>query len=193
MKERYRGLRGVLIALVALAFSASLVYGAAPQAASGLVNAAAHAGKTVPVAGGAEDPLAGDDEAGEEDELEDAEGDEEDVEGDVEGEEDGANCTDDPTLLTPEQLDAAHHGSLVCWAAHQTEWPAWFANHGAWVRCWAHQGKADATSCTEDPNAVEPTTEEPTDESTADAPTTELSGKGHGKAKGKNKQKPNRD
>jgi hypothetical protein len=36
----------------------------------------------------------------------------------------------------------------VCWAAHQTTWPEWFSNHGAFVKCWAHQGKADAADCT---------------------------------------------
>ena len=74
--------------------------------------------------------------------------------------------------------------SIVCWAAHQTEWPEWFSNHGAFVRCWAHQGKADAASCTEDPSASEGTVEEPTvDQLSA----THGKGQGHGKGKAKGK------
>ena len=193
--------RVLLIAVTVLALSAGLAFGATPPAAStGLANAAAHAGKTVPVEAG--DETAGeDDETVEEDEdTEDVEdGDETEVEDveDVEDAEDledaedvgdaeeaGDTCTTDPTLATPEELDALNHGAIVCWAAHQAEWPEWFRNHGAFVRCWAHQGKADAGSCTEDPNVVVGTDEEPTaDELSA----SHGNGKGHAKAKGKSK------
>ena len=187
-----RHVRLVLIAGTALALSAGLAFGATPPAAStGLANAAAHAGKTVPVAAGdqtlGEDEFAGEDEsAGEDEETEideETETDEVEVE-EVEGTEDaGDNCSVDPTVATPEELDALNHGAVVCWAAHQAEWPAWFSNHGAFVRCWAHQGKADATSCTEDPAAVEGT-----DESSGDlAPATHGKGHGHGQGKGKTK------
>ena len=53
MSTMLRHIRLVLIACTALALSAGLAFGATPPAAStGLANAAAHAGKTVPVAGG---------------------------------------------------------------------------------------------------------------------------------------------
>ena len=67
----------------------------------------------------------------------------------------------DPSALTEEDLALMNHGSLACWAAHQAEWPEWFSNHGAFVRCWAHHGKADATSCTVDPNAETETEVDP--------------------------------
>ena len=122
-------LKGVVIALVALALSASLAFGASPpEAASfGLENAASHAGKTVPVAGG-QPETTGEEEEGEEP----AE--------DVESEEAGENCLTDPTVLTDEELDAMRHGSIVCWAAHQ-ETPEGYDNHGQWVSEWAKTGK----------------------------------------------------
>jgi hypothetical protein len=144
-------LRGVLIAFVVLALSAGLAFGAQPDAAaSGLANAAAHAGKIVPVQAGEEETS--EDEDTDEDSDEDA-SEQESAEDSAEA---GENCTTDPTALTPEELGAMRHGSIVCWAAQQTEWPEWFANHGSFVKCWAHQGKADATPCTEDPTAGEP-------------------------------------
>ena len=177
MKRIMTHLRGVLIALVALALSAGLAFGAQPEASGwGLSNASEKAGKTVPVkAGQAEDT---DEDTTDEDEpTEDVE-DTEDA-----SEEGGENCSTDPTALTPEELAEMRHGSVVCWAAHQTEWPEWFTKHGDFVKCWAHSGKADAPSCTEDPNAEEPTGEEPTLDAT---------GGGHGNGKGKGK-KPDRD
>jgi hypothetical protein len=154
-----RRLRAALISIVALGLSAGLAFGASPpEAASwGLANAGAHAGKTVPVAGAGEETG---DEAGDEDaEAAEEEGiDEETTEEEESAEEAGDNCATDPTALTEEELAAMKHGSIVCWAAHQTEWPEEFANHGAWVSSWAHAGKGD-------PEAA----------------------KGHGKAKGKNK------
>jgi hypothetical protein len=201
MHSLIRRLQSLLIAGTALALSAGLVFGATPPAAStGLANAAANAGKTVPVAGGQAPSLGEDEDTDEDEEVgedEDTDADEdigedvgededldEDLDEDVESAADGENCTD-PSLLLPEELDALKHGSIVCWAAQQTEWPVWFANHGAFVRCWAHQGKADAASCTVDPTAEAPTSEEPTvEEPTADA-TKAAHGKGHGKAKGK--------
>jgi hypothetical protein len=190
--------RHLLLALTVLALSAGLAFGSTPPAAGpGLATAAANSGKTVPVAGGdettGEDEDAGEDEdtdededAGEDEETEDGDTDEDaETDEDVESEEAGAggeHCATDPSALTPEDLALMNHGSIACWAAHQTEWPAWFSNHGAFVRCWAHQGKADAASCTEDPTLVEGTEVEP-----AAATTTNGHGKGHGKAKGKAK------
>lgn len=197
MHSLLKHIRLLLIAVTALAMSAGLAFGATPpDASTGLANAAAHAGKTVPVVG--DETLGEDDEDVETDEdtedLEDGDEAEVDVAEDegVEDAEDAAdaadNCATDPSLLAPEDLDAMNHGSIVCWAAHQTEWPEWFSNHGAFVRCWAHQGKTDAVSCTEDPSASEGTVEEPT------ADDLQVShGKGHGKGqgqgKGKNKHK----
>ena len=128
-------LRGILIATAALALSASLAFGAQPASSWGLTNAASHAGKTVPVKA-ADEETAGDENTDENtDETTD-----ESTSGD--------NCSTDPSALTADELAAMKHGSIVCWAAHQTTWPDWFSNHGAFVRCWAHTGKADAPSCT---------------------------------------------
>ena len=124
------------------------------------------------------------DELGDEDEDADEAEDAEEVEDAEDAEDAGDHCTADPTLLSDDELGAMSHGSIVCWAAHQTEWPAWFSGHGAFVRCWAHQGKADAASCTEDPNADEATGEEPAVESSRD-----VTSRGHGHAKGKGKSK----
>jgi hypothetical protein len=150
--------RGFLIAFVALALSASLAFGAQPTT-TGLANAAAHAGKIVPVQGVDETTDVTTDETTESDTSDTSD-----------------NCATDPSALTPEELAAMRHGSIVCWAAQQTTWPEWFANHGAFVKCWAHQGKkADAPSCTTDPTAGAPAS---TDAST---------GHGNGKGKGHNK------
>ena len=181
VNSRIRRLNGLLIALIALAFSASLAFGASPpEAASwGLSNAASHAGMTVPVAAGGDeesgdevtgDEETGDEETGDEETGDEETGDEEGTEPEEAGEDAGENCATDPTGLTPEDVALMNHGSVVCWAAQQTEWPEWFANHGAFVRCWAHQGKADAASCTE----------APTDEATSE---TDL--QAHGKSQGK--------
>jgi len=111
--------------------SASIAFGAQPPSAAsgGLANAASHAGKTVPVQAD-ENQSAGEDEDSDE-------GDE----ADESSEGAGDNCTTDPTGLTDEELAAMSHGSIVCWAAHQTEWPAEYKNHGAFVSHWAHMGK----------------------------------------------------
>jgi hypothetical protein len=182
VKHLFHHLRAVFIAFAALALSTGMVLGAQPDASlSGLANASTHAGKTVPVkAGQVEDDT---DEEVEEDTDEEVE---EDVEEDVEeaGSEDGAggeNCATDPTTLSEEELADLKHGSIVCWAAHQDEWPEWFTKHGEHVKCWAHHGKADAPSCTEDPDAEEPELDEDA------AATSTGNGKGQGKGKGHNK------
>lgn len=141
-----RRLRSLLVALAALAISSGLAFGAEPPASAswGLENAAGHAGKTVPVAGG-DTTLGEDDEDGDEDEDE-SEDDEDELETDeADGvaDEDGENCATDPTTLTEEELAAMRHGSISCWAAHQTEWPEEFANHGEWVRSWAKKDKGE--------------------------------------------------
>jgi hypothetical protein len=169
VKHLFQRLHRVLIAFAALALSAGLAFGAQPDATlSGLANASANAGKTVPVKAGQQD------ESTDEETTEDTD---EDV--DEEGAGGGDNCSTDPTTLTPEELDLLKHGSIVCWAAHQKEWPEWFANHGAHVKCWAHTGKADAPSCTEDPTVEAPAAGE-------DAAATSH-GNGKGQGKGHNK------
>jgi hypothetical protein len=132
-------LRGPLIALAALALSASLAFGAQPASSWGLSNAASHAGKTVPVKAADETTNETTDETTNET---------------TDASTTGDNCATDPSALTPEELAAMKHGSIVCWAAHQTTWPAWFSNHGKFVSCWAHTGKADAPSCTVAPAAA---------------------------------------
>lgn len=137
MNAILRRFKGLFIALVALAISASLTFGAQAPAAGYALGSSYQAGTT---------EVNGDEDANE---PEDTETDET-----TDEESDSAdNCLTDPTGLTEEELAAMSHGSIVCWAAHQTEWPAWFANHGKFVSCWAHQGKPDAPSCTEAPAA----------------------------------------
>jgi hypothetical protein len=121
-------LKGVLIAIVVLALSASLAFGA--QAPAGGWSAAGTFEKN--------ENAGGDEEATETEEEESAE-------------DAGDNCLVDPTTATPEVLDTLNHGQVVCWAAHQTEWPGWFTNKGKFVSCWAHSGKEGAPSCTEAP------------------------------------------
>ncbi len=179
MNRRLTRLRGVFIAVAALALSAGIAFAAQPEAGWGLTNAAARAGKTVPVRAGQQAPdeeIV--DDTDDADELQDEDTDEPgetDVDDDTAG--GGANCATDPSALTPEEVAALKHGSIVCWAAHQKEWPAWFTKHGDFVRCWAHHGKADAPSCTEDPNAEEPA-------AGGDPAATSV---GHGKSQGKGK------
>lgn len=169
-------LRGFLIAFAAIALSAGLAFGAQPTT-TGLANATLHAGKTVPVQARDEE-TAGDEDTDESTDEDTDESTDEDAESDASA--DGAdNCATDPTTLTPDDLAAMRHGSIVCWAAQQTTWPEWFSNHGSFVKCWAHQGKADAISCTEDPAAQEP--------AAAGASTGHGNGKGQGRGQGKDK------
>jgi hypothetical protein len=167
MTHRLLRIKGIFIAIIALALSASLAFGAQPPAAAsfGLENASSHAGKTVPVAG--TDPVtAGDEETDEEP----ADEEEEETLEDEEAEDAGDNCLVDPTGLTEEELAAMKHGSIVCWAAHQ-ETPEGYANHGAWVSEWARAGKdGDET------------------EDAAEAASTKDKGQGKGKGHAKGQQ-----
>lgn len=187
VKQLIHHLRGVFIAFAALALSTGMVLGAQPEASlTGLANASTHAGKTVPVkAGQVEDTT--EDEDTDEDVDEDID---EDVDEDVEpaGDEDGAggdNCATDPTTLTEDELADLKHGSIVCWAAHQDEWPEWFTKHGEHVKCWAHHGKADAPDCTVDPDAEVPEVDQ--DAAATSSGNGNANGKGQGKGKGHNK------
>ena len=124
MNDVLRRLRGGAIALVVLALSASLTFGAQAPA-SGYALGGSFKDKPA-TAGTAGDEETGEDESTEEDESA----------GDG-----GDNCLTDPTGLSEEELAAMKHGSIVCWAAHQ-ETPDGYANHGAWVSHWAHMGKS---------------------------------------------------
>lgn len=140
MKDTLLRLKGVPIAIVALALSASLAFGSQAPVGGWSASGAFENNEAT--------ETAGDGDTGETT-------DETTVETSNDA---GDNCTTDPTTATPEELAAMTHGQIVCWAAHQTQWPAWFANHGKFVSCWAHQGKANAQSCTEAPAADAATT-----------------------------------
>lgn len=128
MSIRIRHLRSLLIALVALAMSASLTFGAAaPQASFGQIKAASHAGTN---AGSGDEVTEGEDEETDTDEDDEDEEAAEDAEGDG-----GDNCTTDPTDPATD-LTTLTHGQIVCWAAHQ-ETPEGYKNHGEWVSSWA--------------------------------------------------------
>ena len=157
MHDIIRRFKGLLIAVVALALSASLTFGAQAPAAGYALGSAYQAGTT---------EVNGDEDANE---AEDTETDETTDE----SSDSADNCLTDPTTLTADELAAMSHGSIVCWAAQQTEWPEWFSNHGKFVSCWAHQGKTDAPSCTEAP--------------AADATTTHGNAKDQSQSKGKGK------
>ena len=57
----------------------------------------------------------------------------------------GDHCATGPTTLTASQLEAANHGSIVCWAAHQAT-PDGYANHGAFVSEWARKNHGAAAT-----------------------------------------------
>jgi hypothetical protein len=141
MTTRLRHARGPLFALMGLALSASLAFASEPAGSvAGLGQATAHSGKAVPVRAQT-DGLGADEDSGTESDSDTDPGTETDTSTetpDVAGD----NCVTDPATLTPEQLAAATHGSIVCWAANQPT-PDGYANHGAWVKHWA-QMKFDA-------------------------------------------------
>lgn len=132
MHDVLRRLRGILIAIVALALSASLTFGGqAPAAGYALGSSYEDNGGTEGI---------GDEETNEEEDTDETT--------DEESAEDaGDNCLTDPTGLSEEELAAMTHGSIVCWAAHQ-ETPDGYANHGAWVSYWAHMGKGGDAAAT---------------------------------------------
>lgn len=174
MNHLFKRLRGLVVAIAALALSAGLAFGAQPEGGWGLTNASEHAGKVVPVSAGQQETDEDVDEDLEEDLEEDLD---EDLDEDAAG--GGENCSTDPRELTEEELAELKHGSIVCWAAHQDEeiWGEEFANHGQWVKSWAQKDKDD---------------EETTEEETSDEDAGALSagngrGNGQGNGKGHNK------
>ena len=130
-----------------------------PAATSGLANAASHAGKTVPVAGGNQ-TLGEDEESGETGETEET-GEagtgetgetEEEVGEDAEPGDDragGAHSTTDPTALTEEELAAMNHGLIACWAAHQESCPG-VKTTALSSQSWAHAARQDPSSGQDD-------------------------------------------
>ena len=153
--------RGVLIAFVALALSAGLAFGAQPTT-TGLADTGNQADENV--SNNSVDQN-----------TDETTNETTDQSTTADSSSTNDNCSTDPTALTADELAAMRHGSIVCWAAHQTTWPAWFANHGAFVKCWAHQGKkANAPSCTVAP--------------AAGAPAASDTSTGHGKGKNKHNQ-----
>jgi hypothetical protein len=126
-------LKSVAIALMALALTASLAFGAqAPE--SGYAHAGSYKDHNASTDTTDESTDENTDESVDEttDESTDPATDESTDSAD--------NCLTDPTTLTAEELAAMKHGSIVCWAAHQPT-PDGYANHGAWVSQWAHLGK----------------------------------------------------
>ena len=139
MKAMLQGSRGLLVALAVLALSATMVLAAKPDSSQTPAcehgKSAAHTdqtGCTTPENQGAGDTDTTDEGTGD---TEAADTEKTDAGGD--------HCATDPTKLSVDELAALNHGSIVCWAAHQTSWPG-FDNHGAFVSHWAHQGKNSA-------------------------------------------------
>ncbi len=131
-----RRFRAPAIGLVALGFSASIAFAAAPAspAASGLANASTHAGQTVPV-------QATDGQSGDQTDATDTQ-DTTDTTDTTNSPDNGSSnhCNVDLTQA-PSVLAGLNHGSVVCTAAQQDPpagySPSGFANHGAWVSSFA--------------------------------------------------------
>jgi hypothetical protein len=145
VRATLRRSRGLLLALAVLAISATMVLAAKPDSSQSPAcehgQSATHTdqtGCTTPEPPGNEgtdnsDQGTGDTEAPKTEKTE--------TETTDEG---GDHCATDPTGLNDSDLAAMNHGSIVCWAAHQTSWDG-FENHGAFVSHWAHQGKNDSS------------------------------------------------
>ena len=125
MTTTIRRLPGFVLAILALALSASLAFAGQPAgAAAGLATGASHAGKTLPVKAGADETETDETDA-------DAETDETDTPDSAD------HCTVDLTQ-DPAVLLTLNHGSVVCSAAHATDWDTTlYKNKGAWVSHWA--------------------------------------------------------
>ena len=143
MRATFRGSRGLLLALALLGLSATMVLAAKPDSSGSPAcdhgQSGAHTdqtGCTTPPDPGTGDTGTGDEGAGTTKDTETTDTESSDAGGD--------HCATDPTKLSVDELAAMNHGSIVCWAAHQTSWDG-YANHGAFVSHWAHQGK-DKTS-----------------------------------------------
>lgn len=137
MSNPLRRLPGVALGLIALALSASLAFAGQPAGAAvgGLTNATSHAGRTVPVL--AEEQGVEPDEDADTDTDTDTDESAEDDQETEDTSEAADNCTVDLTQ-DPSVLLTLNHGSVVCTAAHATDWDhTLYANKGAWVSHWA--------------------------------------------------------
>jgi hypothetical protein len=117
-----RRLPGIALGVIALALSASLVFAGQP-ASVGRANGSAHSGKTVPVTQG---------QGAEPDET-----DTDETDTDTDESESTDHCNVDLTQ-DPSVLLTLNHGSVVCTAAHATDWDhELYPTKGAWVSHWA--------------------------------------------------------
>lgn len=146
MRATFRRSRGLLLALVVLGLSATMVLAAKPDSSQNPAcdhgQSATHTdqtGCTTPENPGAGDTGDTGEGAGDTPETETTDTETTDTES---GDAGGDHCATDPTNLSDTELAAMNHGSIVCWAAHQTSWDG-YDNKGAFVSHWAHAGKGD--------------------------------------------------
>ena len=147
MSPTLRRFRGLLIALAVLALSATIVLAAKPESSGSPAcehgKSAAHTDQTGCSEEGTTGTEGTEGAEGSDEGTGDTEGATEPKKTDTEATGDGGDhCATNPTGLSDSQLAAMNHGSIVCWAAHQTSWDG-FENHGAFVSHWAHAGKGD--------------------------------------------------
>ena len=147
MRATFRRSRGLLLAIAVLGLSATMVLAAKPDSSQSPAcdhgQSATHTDQTGctpenPGTGGTDNSDQGTG-AGNETETTDTET--TDTESTDAG---GDHCATDPTNLSVDALAAMNHGSIVCWAAHQTSWDG-YDSHGAFVSHWAHQGKQNGS------------------------------------------------
>jgi hypothetical protein len=146
VRATFRRTRGLLLALAVLGLSATMVLAAKPDSSQSPAcdkgQSAGHTdqtGCTTPEDPGTPGGDTGDQGTGAGNDTETTDTETTDTETTDAG---GDHCATDPTKLSVDDLAAMNHGSIVCWAAHQTSWDG-YANHGAFVSHWAHQGKGD--------------------------------------------------
>lgn len=160
MTATFRRSRGLWLALIVLAISATMVLAARPEASGSPAcengKSAAHTDQTGCVDEGTPGTEGTEGAEGTEEGSGDTEGAKEPTEPkkaesgteetDTEETSDGGDhCATNPTGLSDSDLAAMNHGSIVCWAAHQASWPTIYANHGAFVSHWAHEGKTNGS------------------------------------------------
>jgi hypothetical protein len=131
-----RRLRSLLVALVALIFSASIVMAAQPgNSGAGHDNGAGHGAKAGQAASGDPSESADPDQSS---------ADESDN-GDTTDAADAANHCNVDLTQDPSVLAGLNHGSVVCTAAQQ-DTPDGYDNHGAWVSHWAMMNHGSGAS-----------------------------------------------
>jgi hypothetical protein len=146
VRETFRRFRGLGLALAVLGLSATMVLAAKPDSSQSPAcdhgQSATHTDQTGCTTPGTPGTDNGDQGTGATNDTETTDTETTDTETTDAG---GDHCATDPTSLSVDALAAMNHGSIVCWAAHQTTLPASYANHGAFVSHWAHQGKNSAS------------------------------------------------